>query len=78
MEVVQLTSDPNRDDDALRKCLERDPALTGKVLRVVNSSLFGLTGQVDNLHQAVALLGTRPLELLVFAAINSNGIGPRA
>ena len=65
MKVLELTNHPEVDIAALKSCIERDPALTTRILRVVNSSVFGLNGQVSNLNQAVALLGTSPLKLLV-------------
>jgi len=65
MEAVQLTNDPEVDPEALSRCLEKDPVLTARVLRVVNSSLFGLRDAVQSLNQAIALLGLRPLKLLI-------------
>ena len=65
MEVLRLTSEPKLDGRALKDCLERDPALTTRILKVVNSSLFGLTRPATDLGQALALLGTRPLRMLV-------------
>lgn len=64
-EVLELTNEPDVDAAALRSCIEQDPALTVKLLRVVNSSLFGLSGKVSDLNQAIALLGVKPLKLLV-------------
>ncbi|MEM8944251.1 MAG: HDOD domain-containing protein [Planctomycetota bacterium] len=64
-EVIQLTSNPKVDARALKECIQTDPALTAKLLRVVNSSLFGLSREVCDLNQALALLGTKPLKLLV-------------
>ncbi|MDC0936790.1 HDOD domain-containing protein, partial [Pirellulales bacterium] len=64
-EVLSLAEHDDVDAARLRECIERDPALTAKILRVVNSSVFGLRGQVRDLHQAVALLGVAPLKLLV-------------
>ena len=64
-EVLQLTSNPEVDTLALKECIQTDPALTAKILRVVNSSLFGLSREVSDLNQALALLGTKPLKLLV-------------
>jgi len=64
-EVIGLTANPTVDARVLKACIERDPALTVKVLRVVNSSLFGLSREVSDLNQALALLGTKPLKLLV-------------
>lgn len=65
MEVVRLTDNQRVDTRALKECIERDPALVAKLLKVVNSSLFGLSGRVENLTQALALLGIKPLKLLV-------------
>jgi HD-like signal output (HDOD) protein/GGDEF domain-containing protein len=65
MRVVELTNQPTIDSQALKECIENDPAMTTKILRVVNSSLFGLSRQVTDLNQALALLGTKPLKLLV-------------
>jgi len=64
-EVLQLTSEQRVDARALKECIGRDPALTTRLLRVVNSSLFGVTRPVTDLGQALAVLGTRPLKMLV-------------
>ncbi|MEX0819180.1 MAG: HDOD domain-containing protein [Pirellulaceae bacterium] len=64
-QVVDLTNQSTVDIAAFQQCIEADPALTKKILRVVNSSLFGLTRQVTDLNQALGLLGTKPLTLLV-------------
>jgi len=65
MEVLELTGNPQVDTHALKACIENDPALTAKILRVVNSSLFGLARPVSDLNQALALLGIKPLKMLV-------------
>ncbi len=65
MEVLDLTAQATVDTRALKQCVERDPAMTGKLLRVVNSSLFGLSREVSDLNQALALLGVKPLKLMV-------------
>lgn len=64
-EVLRLTSDPTVSPNTLKECILRDPALTAKVLRVVNSSLFGLPREVSDLNQAISLLGIKPLKILV-------------
>ncbi len=65
VEILKLTSQPKVDLTALKQCLLRDPALVGKILRVVNSSLFGVSREVADLGQALALLGTKSVRLLV-------------
>src|SRR5512140_210399 len=74
MKVLQLTADPQVDTRALKECIENDPALTSKILRVVNSSLFGLSRQVSDLNQALSLLGTKPLKLLVLGFSLPSGM----
>jgi HD-like signal output (HDOD) protein len=74
MKVLELTSNPQVDTRALKECIENDPALTSKVLRVVNSSLFGLSREVSDLNQALALLGTKPLKLLVLGFSLPGGL----
>jgi HD-like signal output (HDOD) protein/GGDEF domain-containing protein len=65
VEVLRLTGESRVDARALKDCIERDPALATRLLRVVNSSLFGVSRQVTDLGQALTLLGTRPLKMLV-------------
>lgn len=74
MKVLELTQNPTVDAHALKECIENDPALTIKLLRVVNSSLFGLSREVRDLNQALALLGTKPLKLLVLGFSLPNGL----
>jgi HD-like signal output (HDOD) protein/GGDEF domain-containing protein len=74
MEVLELTSQPGVDARALKECVERDPALTGKLLRVVNSPMFGLTREVCDLNQALALLGVKPLKLLALGFSLPKGL----
>lgn len=65
LEVVRLTSQPYLDTRELKTCLEKDPALTARILKVVNSSIFGLPRKVTDLAQALGLLGIKPLKMLV-------------
>ena len=74
MKVLELTNNPQVDTHALKECIENDPALTTRVLRVVNSSLFGLSREVSDLNQALALLGSKPLKLLVLGFSLPGGL----
>ncbi len=74
MEVLELTDNPVVDTQALKACIERDAGLTTRLLRVVNSSLFGLSREVCDLNQALALLGTKPLKLLVLGFSLPSGL----
>lgn len=65
MEILRLAGQPQVDPRQIKQCLESDPALAARILKVVNSSLFGLARQVIDLQQALALLGLKPLKALL-------------
>jgi HD-like signal output (HDOD) protein len=62
--VLKLTSDVQFDVREVVSCLESDPALAARILRVVNSSNYGLARRVTNLPQAVAFMGQRALRMV--------------
>jgi HD-like signal output (HDOD) protein/GGDEF domain-containing protein len=66
-QVLELCRQPRIDSRALKRCIERDPALTARLLKTVNSSLFGLRQPVTDLNQALGLLGTKALKMLVLS-----------
>jgi len=47
--------------------LSKDPVLTLKVLKLVNSAYYGLRSQVDNVAQAVTIVGLNELRDLVLS-----------
>ena len=51
---------------ALALLIEDDMALAAAVLKAVNSSLYGLKGRVQSVHQAVTYLGTREVAAITF------------
>ena len=53
--------------------IEKDPALTGKILRVVNSPLFGMPRQISDLGRATVALGMRSVKTtaLGFGSVTS-------
>ena len=73
-----LTVELRSEDPSLRRVsdiVSRDPAMTAKLLQMVNSAFFGLRRRVTDVHQAVTLLGTDTIAALalsvhVFATAN--------
>ena len=65
LKVLELTGHADVDSFQLKHCIEHDPALTAKVLRVVNSTRFGRSRRFADLGEAVTRLGIMPLKLLV-------------
>jgi putative nucleotidyltransferase with HDIG domain len=68
LELMQSLDDGNANFAALAKKIGQDPALTARVLRVVNSPFYGLAGRVGNLSEAVMVLGFSAIRSLTLAA----------
>ncbi|MEH0166970.1 HDOD domain-containing protein [Paucibacter sp. JuS9] len=54
------------DLQALSALVESDMALAAAVLKAVNSSLYGLKGRVQTVHQALTYLGMREVSAITF------------
>ena len=50
----------------VRSLIESDMALASAVLKAVNSSLYGLSGRVQSVQQAITYLGTREVASVTF------------
>lgn len=66
-QILRLLQDENVEVYQLAECLEADPALASNVLRLVNSSYFGLARNVGSLQHAVTFMGIRSLRLAVLS-----------
>lgn len=51
---------------AIAELVETDMALAAAVMKAVNSSLYGLKGRVQTVHQAITYLGTREIAGITF------------
>lgn len=66
-QVKRVVDDKNASVDDLAKVISADPGMTARVLKLINSSFWGFSGQIDSLPRAVSLLGMRPVHDLVLA-----------
>ena len=57
LRIIELAQDPGADLNATAQAIGVDPALTARMLRVANSPLYAGRRRVDNLPQALTLLG---------------------
>jgi diguanylate cyclase (GGDEF)-like protein len=64
MRVIELTNNNNVSMKALAETIQNDQALTAKVLRTVNSSLFGLRQKCSSINQAIVMLGLSAVKTL--------------
>jgi len=67
LRVMQLTRDDDFDLTEVARCLENDPALAASILRLANSSYYGLVDGVTSLPHALAYLGRKSLRLAVLS-----------
>lgn len=78
-QLVSACQDANADSRTFETIIERDPALSGKILRMANSPMFCPVGQVKSIAHAVSLLGIRKLKSIATAiageAMFSSGDG---
>jgi HD-like signal output (HDOD) protein/GGDEF domain-containing protein len=73
MKVLELVQDPDVDVQSLGKVIEYDPALAARLVRLSNSSLFGLSREISSVRQALVILGLRTVKLaaLSFTLLDS-------
>jgi len=60
MAIIDLISEiqsPSIDMNGLTKIISRDPALSFKLLKLINSAAFKRSKTIDSIHKAVTLLG---------------------
>jgi HD-like signal output (HDOD) protein len=71
LELMKLTRQPGVSLVEVRKLLERDPLLAGKVLQLAQSALYSRGAPVRSLHDAISLLGLRTLADLFLQTVLS-------
>ena len=72
-EMLRNLDDDDTSLDVICEKVALDQSLTGKMLRLANSSYYGANSKVVTLQQAVALLGIKNVkELILMASIESS------
>lgn len=66
-DLTQALNDETNDASRIAAIIERDPALSAKVIQLVNSSFFGFARQISHISEAVSIIGTRMLRGLALA-----------
>jgi EAL and modified HD-GYP domain-containing signal transduction protein len=78
LQLMQMVQN-NEDIPKLESVLKRDPALTYKLLRNINSAGFGAGREVQSIRQAISLMGYAPLYrwlTLLLASASASGYSP--
>jgi diguanylate cyclase (GGDEF)-like protein len=73
IKIIELANDPEADFKKISQLLNCDPALASKILRIANSPLYPYGKKVENLQQAMMVIGLNAtISLaLTFSLINS-------
>ena len=79
--ILQLMQMVNNNDDIpkIEGVLKRDPALSYKLLRFINTAGFGAGRDIQSLRQAITMLGYAPLYrwlTLLLATASTSGYSP--
>jgi putative nucleotidyltransferase with HDIG domain len=77
MELNRVLSDPDWQPYQVSAALERDVAMSAKVLQLANSALFGLTSTVTSVRDAVMYLGVDTIRSLALTAEAFGKVAPR-
>ena len=67
VKINELVADDRASTEDIAAVVIRDPSLTVKVLKLANSSFYGLPSKVDTVSRAVSILGIRELQKIVNA-----------
>ena len=80
-ELRTLVADPRCQIEDLVGVIERDPAISARILQVTNSAFFGLAETISDLAQAIPRLGLDSVSALVaseavFTTASERGVDP--
>ncbi len=76
VEVLALTEQPDCTIEQLAGVIQNDPALTARILKVINSPLFGVAKHITSIKQASTLLGMRKLRIMALSFSIVHSVSP--
>ncbi len=68
VKIIEIVENPRSTARDLHEVIKHDPALSVKVLKVVNSAFYGLPGQIASIDRAIILLGLSAVKNIAIAA----------
>ncbi len=71
MKLIQLASNMDTEISEIIEVIEKDPSLTAKLLKLCNSSYYGLSKRIGSVQQAVVLLGYSTLYKIALTVSSS-------
>ncbi len=68
VKIIQIVENPKSTARDLHEVIKNDPALSARILKVVNSAFYGLPGQISSIDRAIVLLGLSAVKNIAIAA----------
>jgi len=68
LKIIDLVENPDSTAQDLHEVISGDPALCSRILKVVNSSFYGLPGQIGSINRAIMMLGLNAVKNIAIAA----------
>lgn len=65
--IFDVMDNPSSTAIQIGRIINEDPALTARLLKLVNSPFYGFVSKVDTVYRAIALIGHRELRSVVLA-----------
>ncbi|MGR9100586.1 MAG: HDOD domain-containing protein [Gammaproteobacteria bacterium] len=67
IQITQLVNDPHSSSGDIGEVLSKDPALSARLLKIVNSSFYNFHARVDTITRAITIVGVEDLQNLILA-----------
>jgi HD-like signal output (HDOD) protein len=67
-QIIAMVEDPRSSAGKLHKIIAHDPSLSSRILKVINSAFYGMSGQVGSVERAIVLLGLNAVKNLAVSA----------
>lgn len=75
MEINRIFASPDGSAQEAASVIEKDPAIAAKALRLVNSSIYGLSNKVASIQLACSILGLKVIKNIVVQATVVESFG---
>ena len=75
IKIVKLASNENTSAADIAKLISMDPALTARVLKIINSPFYGFSKKITSLSQAISLLGMKAIKTLTLGITVMDSFG---
>ena len=68
MRAMELLNHPHTSASDIGEIIAEDPALTARLLKIVNSAFYGFPSRIDTISRAITIVGTLELTDLILAS----------